>query len=54
MDVVRRYVSRILAFYSGEIISDGPPEKVLADDKVRELVTGHARPAPAEKGSSVA
>jgi branched-chain amino acid transport system ATP-binding protein len=44
MDVVRRYVSRILAFYSGEIISDGAPDMVLADSKVRELVTGHADP----------
>lgn len=54
MDVVRRYVSRILAFYSGEIISDGPPDAVLADAKVRELVTGHADPTPANEGSSVA
>jgi branched-chain amino acid transport system ATP-binding protein len=49
MDVVRRYVSRILAFYSGEIISDGTPEMVLADHKVRELVTGHSDPADERK-----
>lgn len=54
MDVVRRYVSRILAFYSGEIIADGPPDAVLADAQVRELVTGHADPAPARKGSPAA
>lgn len=41
MDIVARYVSRILAFYSGEIISDGPPMKVLSDDRVQELVIGH-------------
>lgn len=46
MDVVRRYVSRILAFYSGEIIADGDAETVLTDARVCELVTGHA-PAPA-------
>ncbi|WP_454916005.1 ABC transporter ATP-binding protein [Xanthobacter sediminis] len=59
MDVVRRYVSRILAFYSGEIIADGPPDQVLADAKVRELVTGHsdhkgAERAATQQGSSVA
>lgn len=41
MDIVARYVSRILAFYSGEIISDGPPLKVLSDQRVQELVIGH-------------
>ena len=40
MDVVRRYVSRILAFYSGEVLADGPPEDVLANARVQELVTG--------------
>lgn len=54
MDVVRRYVSRILAFYSGEIIADGPPDEVLADTQVRELVTGHAQPAPAAEGRTTA
>ncbi|WP_343654288.1 ABC transporter ATP-binding protein [Paraburkholderia caribensis] len=41
MEIVARYVSRILAFYSGEIISDGPPQEVLRDPKVQELVIGH-------------
>ncbi|MBV17131.1 MULTISPECIES: ABC transporter ATP-binding protein [Thalassospira] len=41
MDVVERYVSRVLAFYSGEIIADGKPAAVLADNRVRDLVTGH-------------
>lgn len=40
MDIVARYVSRILAFYSGEIIADGVPDKVLADARVQELVIG--------------
>lgn len=58
MDVVRRYVSRILAFYSGEIIADGEPEDVLADPRVRELVTGHrhggaAATATEAKGGTV-
>ena len=43
MDVVRRYVSRILAFYSGEVLADGPPQTVLANARVQELVTGGQR-----------
>lgn len=41
MDSVARYVSRILAFYSGEIIADGTPMKVLCDERMQELVIGH-------------
>ena len=41
MEIVERYVSRVLAFYSGEIIADGPPSAVMADERVRELVIGH-------------
>jgi len=41
MEVVARYVTRILAFYSGEIIADGPPGAVLNDRRVQELVIGH-------------
>jgi len=41
MEIVERYVTRILAFYSGEVICDGTPAYVLNDDKVRELVIGH-------------
>jgi len=47
MEIVARYVTRILAFYSGEIIADGPPQVVLADPKVQELVIGHHLPAAA-------
>ncbi|MNJ50178.1 Arginine transport ATP-binding protein ArtP [compost metagenome] len=50
MDVVRRYVSRILAFYSGEVLADGPPQTVLANARVQELVTGGQR---AHKGATV-
>lgn len=41
MEIVARYVTRIMAFYSGEIIADGPPRQVLGDAKVQELVIGH-------------
>ncbi|MOA66993.1 leucine/isoleucine/valine transporter ATP-binding subunit [compost metagenome] len=49
MDVVRRYVSRILAFYSGEVLADGPPQTVLANARVQQLVTGGQR---AHKGAN--
>ena len=40
MEIVARYVSRVLAFYQGEIIADMPPKKALADKKVQEFVIG--------------
>lgn len=40
MDVVTRYAQRVLAFVYGEILADGPPEKVLADPGVRKAVLG--------------
>jgi len=49
MEIVERYVSRVLAFYSGEIISDGSPAAVFADSRVQELVIGHGRPAAARE-----
>ena len=40
MEIVARYVNRVLAFYQGEIIADMPPKKALADKKVQEFVIG--------------
>ena len=40
MEIVERYVSRVLAFYQGEIIADMPPKDALADKKVQEFVIG--------------
>ena len=40
MEIVERYVSRVLAFYQGEIIADMYPKKALADSKVQEFVIG--------------
>ena len=42
MDIVERYASRVVAFYSGRIIADGPPIEALATDDVRRYVTGPA------------
>ena len=44
MEIVGRFADRILAFYDGGVISDGPPGTVLADARVRELITGGHRP----------
>ena len=40
MEIVARYVGRVLAFYQGEIIADMTPKKALADKKVQEFVIG--------------
>jgi branched-chain amino acid transport system ATP-binding protein len=40
MEIVERYVSRVLAFYQGEIICDAPPVEALVDARVREFVIG--------------
>ncbi|MBT3703493.1 MAG: ABC transporter ATP-binding protein [Alphaproteobacteria bacterium] len=40
MEIVERYVSRVLAFYQGEIICDAPPDEALMDAGVREFVIG--------------
>ena len=42
MDIVTRYATRVLAFYSGRILADGAPATVLADDEVKRYVTGTA------------
>lgn len=44
MELVDRFAERVLAFYDGTVISDGPPADVLGDPRVQELITGHARP----------
>ena len=42
MDIVTRYASRVVAFYSGRILADGAPASVLVDDEVKRYVTGTA------------
>jgi len=43
MDIVERYASRVIAFYSGRVIADGSPSSVLADTEVQRYVTGSVR-----------
>ena len=40
MEIVTRYASRVIAFYSGRVLADGAPSVVLADAEVRRHVTG--------------
>ena len=40
MDIVERYASRVVAFYSGRIIADADPAQALASADVRRYVTG--------------
>ncbi|MDR5903784.1 ABC transporter ATP-binding protein [Franzmannia qiaohouensis] len=43
MEIVQKYVTRVMAFASGVVIKDGPVEEVLADEQVQTLVTGKRR-----------
>lgn len=43
MDIVSRYASRVIAFYSGRVIADGLPAAVLEDAEVQRYVTGSVR-----------
>jgi branched-chain amino acid transport system ATP-binding protein len=49
MEIVERYASRVLAFYDGRILADGPTHEVLAEPEVRKYVIGselhRSRPA---------
>jgi branched-chain amino acid transport system ATP-binding protein len=49
MEIVRRYAQRVIAFYDGRTIADGPAAEVLDDPGVRRYVVGEpARVAPKE------
>ncbi len=40
MDIVERYADRVLAFYDGAVIADGPPLETLEDRRIQELISG--------------
>jgi branched-chain amino acid transport system ATP-binding protein len=40
MEIVARFAARVVAFYDGGIIGDGPPETVLKMPEVRRYVIG--------------
>ena len=40
MELVARYASRVMAFYDGRILADGPVQQVLDNPEVRQYVIG--------------
>lgn len=40
MEIVGRYAPRVMAFYEGRILADGPTEQVLDNPEVRQYVIG--------------
>ncbi len=40
MDIVSRFAERVLAFYEGTVIADGPPAVALADARVQAFIVG--------------
>ncbi len=40
MEIVERFADRVLAFYDGTVIADGPPRETLGQARVQELITG--------------
>ena len=44
MDIVARFAGRVVAFYDGRIIGDGPPDTVLRMADVRRYVIGEEIP----------
>jgi branched-chain amino acid transport system ATP-binding protein len=40
MEIVERYARRVLAFYDGRVIADGPTAEALASAEVRQYVIG--------------
>jgi len=41
MEVIARYSTRLLVFYDGRVLADGPTAEVMRHEKVQEHVTGH-------------
>lgn len=49
MEIVERYVGRVIAFYQGEVICDETPAEALADPAVQEFVIGVRTPEASEE-----
>src|ERR671918_99653 len=54
MDIVERYAERVLAFYDGTVIADGPPAEALHDAKVKQFVVGETLHRPTRPGAAAA
>lgn len=40
MEIVSRYATRVIAFYDGRVIADGPTAEALANPEVKEFIVG--------------
>lgn len=40
MEVIEQFAPRVMAFYEGKVLADGPMQEVLSDQQVREFVVG--------------
>jgi branched-chain amino acid transport system ATP-binding protein len=40
MEIVERFADRVLAFYDGTVIADGPPAAAIAEARVQTLISG--------------
>jgi branched-chain amino acid transport system ATP-binding protein len=54
MEIVERYADRVLAFYDGTVIADGPPAEVLHDDRVKQFVVGETLHRTPRQSATVA
>jgi branched-chain amino acid transport system ATP-binding protein len=52
MEIVERYARRVLAFYDGRVITDGPTAEALASPEVRRYVIGGEIHRPARAGQA--
>jgi branched-chain amino acid transport system ATP-binding protein len=52
MEIVSRYATRVIAFYDGHVIADGPTEEALLDPKVREYIIGSELHRQSAEGQS--
>jgi branched-chain amino acid transport system ATP-binding protein len=50
MDIVERYADRVLAFYDGAVIADGPAIETLENPRIQELISGPKLKAAAMNG----
>jgi len=40
MEIISRYSTRVIAFYDGRVIADGPTAEALANPEVKEFIVG--------------
>ena len=43
MDVVFRFASRITVLVAGEVLTEGTPDEIAADERVRSVYLGERR-----------